>query len=144
MSNGRFVRWQGLAITQLTVAVALLYGLSIGGLGAGLALLSDDKFVLSGVWKKLFGFSLLLFVIASLLSCAVVITRLLDFRLTARKVRQKNDNSLEGKPLSLFWCDCDGYGRATWRLFWLSCIVAILASSLFVVCVATAYADKLY
>lgn len=48
MSDTPFNRWQGLAMAQLSVAVALISGLSVAGLGAGLLLLQNDKFVLTG------------------------------------------------------------------------------------------------
>lgn len=44
MSDNRFNRWQGLAIAQLAVAIALVSGLSVAGMGAGLSLLQKRQF----------------------------------------------------------------------------------------------------
>lgn len=137
MANERFVRWQGLAISQLSVAVALLSGLSIAGLGAGLALLQKADFLLSPCFKAAFAASMLLFVTTAFCSCGAVITRLLDFRLTARKT---NGSS---KSLKIFRRDSGEYGDATWRLFWTSCIAFIVGSTLFVTSVGSAYAHRL-
>lgn len=48
MSDNRYNRWQGLAIAQFSVAVALISALSIAGMGAGLSLLQKDDFMLNG------------------------------------------------------------------------------------------------
>ena len=143
MSTERFIRWQGLVMAQLSVAVALISALSVAGLGAGLTLLQDEKFMLTGWWKSVFSFSQLLFAVAAFLSCGAIITRLLDFRLTARSVRPSSGSSGESS-LTIFGCDSDGYGRATWRLFWPSCFALLLASVLLIVSVGIAYSEKLH
>ena len=101
MADDRYNRWQGLGIAQLSVAVALISGLSVAGLGVGLVLLQNQKFLLSAPFKFIFAASLLLLFLAALLSCVAVITRLLDFRLTARKVRKDAKPDYK-KPLTMF------------------------------------------
>jgi len=143
MSDNRYNRWQGLAIAQLTVAVALISGLSVAGLGAGLSLIQNENFVLNGWWKCAFALSQAFFIIAAFLSCAAVITRLLDFRLTARSVR-KQQNPNYDKPLTIFGYDSEKYGRATWLFFWPSCISLTLGAVLLIASIAIAYADKFH
>ena len=142
MADDRYNRWQGLGIAQLSVAVALISGLSVAGLGVGLALLQNKEFLLTAP-KCIFSASLLILLIAALLSCGAVITRLLDFRLTARKVR-KDMKPTYDKPLTIFGLDPDGYGRATWGLFWGSCLTFLLGVVLLVVSIGVAYADRLH
>lgn len=60
MTDTRYIRWQGLAITQFSVAVALISGLSVAGLGLGLTLLQNKEFVLSAILKPYFAASLAL------------------------------------------------------------------------------------
>lgn len=136
MATDRFVRWQGLAITQLSVAVALLSGLSIAGIGAGLSLLQKPEFILSGSFKTAFAASLLLLVITAFCSCGAVLTRLLDFRLTARRARGKSS-------FKIFRRDSDAYSAATWRLFWASCACFLTGASLLVASVGSAYVYRL-
>jgi hypothetical protein len=136
-------RWQGLAIAQFSVAIALISALSVAGLGAGLSLLQNEKFPLTGWWKCTFMLSQLFFVIASFLSCAALITRTLDFRLTARKAR-KNQQADYDRPLTIFCCDSEGYGRATWRLFWPSCGALAAGAVLLILSIGVAYADRLH
>jgi hypothetical protein len=143
MSDTPYNRWQALAMAQLSVAIALISGLSIAGLGAGLSLLQSDKYPFIGWWKCAFLLSQLFLVIASFLSCGAVITRTLDFRLTARKAR-KNQQPAYNRPLSIFCCDADGYGRATWRLFWPSCVCLTLGAALMIISIGVAYANRLH
>lgn len=141
MADDRYNRWQGLGIAQLSVAVALISGLSVAGLGTGLSLLQKNEFLLTAP-KYIFSASLLLLLIAALLSCGAVITRLLDFRLTARKVR-KDVKPTYDKPLTIFWLGPEGYGHATWGLFWSSCLTFLIGVVLLVVSIGVAYADRL-
>jgi len=142
MSDNPYNRWQGLAVAQFSVAIALISGLSVAGLAAGLSLLQNEKFALDGWWKCAFVLSQLFFLVAAFLSCGAVITRVLDFRLTARTARkqQRPDYS---RPLTIFGCDSDGYGRATWRLFWPSCVSLLAGAALLIISVGVAYADRL-
>ena len=141
MVDDRYNRWQGLGIAQLSVAVALISGLSVAGLGVGLSLLQNEKFMASAPLKCAFAWSLLLLLLAAFLSCVAVITRLLDFRLTARKVRKDKNPSYE-KSLTIFWLGPDAYGRATWGLFWSSCVSFTLGVVLLAVFIGAAYADR--
>ena len=143
MADDRYNRWQGLGIAQLSVAVALISGLSVAGLGAGLMLLRSKYFPLCAPLKYLFSASLLLLFLAAFLSCGAVITRLLDFRLTARKVRKDMKPDYD-KPLTIFWLGRDAYGQVTWVLFWGSCLLFAVGAVLLVVSVGGTYADRLY
>lgn len=130
MGNERFVRWQGQTISQLSTALALFSGLSVGGLGFLLSLLRDASFKPTGILAVLFLLAFLSLLVASISSCAAVVTRLLDFRLTAQKLRNMNT-----EPLTLFGTDSSGYGKATWILFWvllMSFSIGILLSSVVV------------
>jgi hypothetical protein len=143
MADKRYSRWQGLAIAQLTVAVALISGLSVAGLGAGFSLLQNKEFLLSPPYKCVFALSLVLLLVAAFLSCGAVIARLLDFRLTAREVRKAQRPDYK-KSLTLFRVDSEAYGHATWVLFWSSCVSFVLGAVLLVMSIGVAYADRLH
>src|SRR3989304_1936075 len=87
MSRERFIRWQRYTIEQLTFALNLFLGLSVGALAFGLTLLRDDSFSVSGCSKVALSISLVALALSVVAGCAAVVTRLLDFRYTARKVR---------------------------------------------------------
>ena len=143
MADDRYNRWQGLGIAQLSVAVALISGLSVAGLGVGLSLLLSESFLLCIPNRQLFAASLLLLFLAAFTSCVAVISRLLDFRLTARKVR-KDTKPDYNKPLTIFWLGPDAYGRLTWVVFWASCISFAFGAVLLAFSVASAYGNRLF
>jgi hypothetical protein len=143
MTNSRYIRWQGLAIAQFSVAVALITAFSAAALGVGLSLLQHKEFPLSPSLHYAFTGSLLLLLCAVFLSCGAVITRTLDFRLTARKVR-KDTSPGYSNSLTIWGVGPDGYGRATWRLFWGSCSALLIGVVLLVICVGNAYAPRLF
>ncbi len=142
MADTRYNRWQGRAIAQLSIAVALISGLSVAGIGAGLSLLQQKEFLPYGAFKSIFAWSFVFLLLAAILSCSAVITRLLDFRLTARKVwkEQKKDYN---RSLTILWLGPDAYGRATWCLFWLSCAFFVIGIAFLFVSVGATYADRL-
>lgn len=122
-------------MSQLSTAISLFSALSVAGLGFLLALLGRENFKPLGWTALAFLTAIGCFFIASALSVAAVVTRLLDFRLTAQKA--KTNNSAE--PLTQFGTDATGYGKATWRLFWGVLITFFLASVLSAIVVLNVY-----
>lgn len=135
----RFIRWQSHTLSQLSITLSLLSALSVGGLGLGLALLQKEGYEPHGVFAKLFLLALAMLLIASLSSVAATITRLLDFRLTAKKVR----NGDISEPLTMFGTDSNGWGRATWRLFWCTAVALIIAIACLCVSISQVYLGPL-
>ena len=143
MADTRYNRWQGLAVAQFSVAVALISGLSVAGLGVGLSLLQNKEFLPTPPFKCAFASSMILLLVAALFSCGAVITRLLDFRLTARKVR-KDSKSDYKRSLSILWLGPGAYGCITWWLFWLSCLSFVVGVALLCLSIGATYADRLH
>lgn len=140
--NVRYVRWQGLAIAQLSVAVALVSALSVAGLGAGLALLQNSDFMFALHRKWLLATALVLLVVAAAFSCVTVVARTLDFRLTARKVRKDQDPSYS-RALTFLCASPEFYGRVSWGCFWVSLLSFFGGALALVASVGTAYAKCL-
>lgn len=116
-------------MAQLSTALSLLSGLSVAGLGFLFSLLREKDFLPTGSFALLLLIALAAFFVASATGIGAVVTRLIDFRLTARKVRQGE----LGEPLTFFGTDASGYGKATWRLFWtlvVSFSIAILFTTI--------------
>jgi hypothetical protein len=140
VTNERFVRWQANTMAQLSTALSLLLGFSVAALGFLFSLLQDKSFTPVGCYALLYLGALAAFFIASLVGIAAVVTRLLDFRLTATKVRS---GSLE-EPLTMFGTSASSYGKATWRLFWVlavSFFVGVLCAS---VAISRVYLGSLF
>jgi hypothetical protein len=135
MTNERFVRWQGQTMAQLSTTLTLILGLSVGGLGLSLSLLRQDDFNPTGVYAVLFLVTLATLFLASAAGIAALITRLVDFRLTAMKVRAGSTD----EPLTLFGTDASNYGKATWRLFWSMMVLFALSVFCFAIVISRVY-----
>jgi hypothetical protein len=83
--------------------------------------------------------ALLALLVATLSSIAAIVTRLLDFRLTAQKVRF-NDS----EELTQFGTDATGYGKATWRLFWCACTFLCVAVVLLSIVICNIYLGAVF
>ncbi|MCU0924839.1 MAG: hypothetical protein MUF44_02015 [Hydrogenophaga sp.] len=122
-------------MAQLSTALSLLSGLSVAGLAFLFSLLRENDFSPEGRYATMFLLALAAFLIASTAGIAAVITRLIDFRLTASKVR----GGIVEEPLTLFGTNASGYGKATWRLFWVLTISFSVAVLLATVVIASVY-----
>ncbi len=117
MENKRFVRWQKYTIEQLTFALNLFLGLSVGSLAFGVTLLQNESFSFSGCSKVAFSGGLIALVLSVVSGCVAVVTRLLDFRYTARKVRADKKYNPESEA-GVYSYRSKILGQLTWRLFW--------------------------
>lgn len=142
MADDRYNRWQAAATGQLTVAVALISGLSVAALGAGLSLLKEKDFAIQAPYGWLFAGAMGLLFLAAISSTLAVLSRLLDFRLTARKVRKDKFPAYD-KSLRMFRLNADEFGEMTWRLLWMAVLAFSVGSALLVISVGSMYAGKL-
>lgn len=124
--DARYIRWQGLSIAQFTVAISLLSAWSAGAMVYGVSVLRGPDLahhVCSRGW--LIG-SIVVLLISSALSFLAVVSRTLDFKLTARKVRKTvlaKRGCQYAKPLVFLSLSSDDYGRITWFLFAVSALL---------------------
>lgn len=70
----RFVRWQGHTMAQMSVVLALLGGIALGGLGLCFSLLQEDSFKPAGSYATVFLLALLALFVAALASIAANVT----------------------------------------------------------------------
>lgn len=125
-----------MTIAQFSVAIALLSGLSVSALGAGLALLQNENFARPGSYQLALLISLLLFAFVIGLCLMATISRTLDFRMTARKVRKRND-------LTMFCLNHVQLGRISWFLFWVATLMFLFGTALFIASTGLFFAQKL-
>ena len=113
----RFVRWQGQAIAQLSFAINLFLGFAVTALAFTLSFLRESSFTPSRCYAFLYLLSLVLLSAAALCGIGAVVTRLLDFRATANKVRLRQQYPISAE-IAVLGDYATGLGKATWRLFW--------------------------
>lgn len=131
----RFIRWQAHMTTQMSVVLGLLGILSVGGLGLCFSLMQAPSFRPNGYYAIAFVLGLAALFVAAVAAIGATITRLLDFRLTKRKVRRGG----AARPPRQFGSDAREYGRATWRLLWCALLSLGVAVLLLTFAVASPY-----
>ena len=109
--TNRFQRWQKLAIDQLTYALNLFLTLTIAVLAYWFSLLRDDGFMPGATAKCLMLLSLVALAVSVVCGLVCVVSRLIDFRGTARRARGKEDAPSRD--------ELRGLGRLTWSLFYI-------------------------
>jgi len=114
--NDSFVRWQSVSINQLGFTSNLIFTINLAVLGFLINKIIDKNFVLLCEGKALFTIGLFLMILCFLTGIAINLTRLYDFRLTAKtaRKREKNENSPELKNLRK---TTKNLGKSTWIIF---------------------------
>ncbi len=143
MVSDRFIRWQGYAIAQLTFAVNLFLGLSVGSFAFAIALVRDDSFRIVGCYKTIFLVSFVALAISIVVGCGAVVSRVLDFRYTARKVRA-DDKADPNDESGIYDHRKKFLGRLTWRLFWLQLITLAIGLTALTLTLLSKYSDKFW
>ena len=142
MNNEKFIRWQGYTINQLTFTLNLFLGLAVGSLAFSITLIKDKEFLLSGCPKLIFQISLISLCLSIVISCTAVVSRLLDFKFTARKIKaDKNQNIEESNSYEyqLKWL-----GKLTWRLFWVQLITLAIGLFGLIIAVLSGYSSRIW
>ena len=134
--NARFIRWQGLAIAQFTIAIALISALSISMLAGSSFLALHRDFSSPGAHGLALGLSMLLLAAAVPLCALATVSRTLDFRLTARKARGRHD-------LRIFGRSKEQFGKISWGFFWTALSLFLVGGLLFVASAAFLLAPRL-
>jgi len=101
----RYVRWQNYRINQLSFSINLFLGFSI----ASLAYVINLKLGKSSINPEILVFIIKWWSWSAALGCVATVSRLLDFRYTAKKIREGGKfNSFIAKTLD----------PVTWGMFW--------------------------
>ncbi len=137
----RFVRWQRYTLNQLTFVLNMFFGLAVGAVAFSFTLLRDKEFLLVGCPKFLFKIAIISLCLSVFSSCAAVISRLMDYRYTARKIR--NDKNSEFEESTVYKYKSKFFGDLTWRLFWIQTVTLCIGLLGLMVGVFSAYGDRI-
>jgi|SRR3974390_2818643 len=131
----RFVRWQKLAIDQLSYTLNFTLTLTIAALGYIFTLLRDDCFNPAGYAKSSLLFSLVSLAIAAVCGLVCSIIRLWDIQSTARHVRKRPDAPSPGLLRVM--------GKITWVSFYLQLTGFSLGIAFLAIAMLLTYGSKL-
>lgn len=116
----RYVRWQDYRITQLSFSINLFLGFAI----ASLAYAINLKLGESAINNDVIVFVVKCWSFSAILGCCATVSRLLDFRFTARKIKFKDKvSNFMAKHL----------GAVTWGLFWGQIITYVSGAFCFII-----------
>src|SRR5579864_3681063 len=131
--NEPYTRWQGFRITQLGLCIGLFLTYSVAILGFSANMLVQREYSIGGFLGRLFftssGVCGLLSLAFGISAC---VTRLYDFRITARVAKTRWDSTQQDRVNK--WRKISGcLGTWTWGLFWAQTVTfALQAGSLVV------------
>jgi hypothetical protein len=115
--NEPYTRWQGFRIGQLGLCISLFLTFAVATLGFSINLLVQPTFPITTCFAKVFfALSLVFGLLSVLLGSLACLTRLADFRLTAKVARHKSDPTMK-TDVDRWRNDYRRLGRRTWRLF---------------------------
>jgi hypothetical protein len=115
----RYVRWQNYRITQLSFAINLFLGFAVASLAYIINLKLEQKAHGSIQLETV----IIYFAVSALLGCIATMSKLLDYRYTARKIK-------DGGRFNAFmarYC-----GPVTWGCFWGQVVSYTIGAYLFI------------
>lgn len=114
--NEPFTRWQGFRIGQLGLCISLFLTFAIAILGFSINLLVQPTYEITTCFAKVFFFfSLVCGLLSVLLGSVACLTRLADFRTTAKVARHRS-NADKKADIDRWREDYKRLGEWTWRL----------------------------
>ena len=150
-SEGSFIRWQAITLTQLGQTTNLF--LAFGGATLGFVLsTAKDPQSLAGCWRKGFLSAAALFLLLSLIFgglCAI--NRLCDFRKTAQIAKHRE--RWERQAFATTWIadhlkarrlKVNKLGRRTWCFFCLQTIMLVVGVVFLIANYLAVYSSKLF
>ncbi len=108
--NDRFQRWQKVTIDQFSYTINLMLTFTIAAIGYWFVLLSDVNFVPSPTGRCAMILSLMALTLSATCGLSCSISRLQDFRATARRAGGRDDAPSKN--------EVDELGRMSWALFY--------------------------
>lgn len=116
----RYIRWQDYRIKQLSFSINLFLGFAIASLGFAVNLLLSGK-----VQDSLcFRLTIISWAISAFLGSISTVSRLLDFRYTALKIKDEGQFNIRMAK------HC---GSVTWATFWCQVFCYVIGSCLFLI-----------
>lgn len=141
--NDSYTRWQRITITQLGFTTNLIFTITIAIIGFSFKTVTNSNFLLSCSEKYFYTAGFIILLISFVSGIIITFTRLIDFRLTAKTARKRENNSRD-MALNNLRCKTKYLGKATWGLFWVQISTFGLGTLLIVIVLLHHYSDKFF
>ena len=116
----RYVRWQNYRITQLSFSINLFLGFAVASLAYAINLKLTN---ISGIEQTALFYAIYWWSGSAVLGCVSTISRLIDFRYTARKIKDSSESDK---------CKAKFFGKITWGTFGVQVISYLIGGYQFV------------
>ena len=135
-NDEKFIRWQGITITQLSYSINLILTFSVAAIGFSVSLLISENFKPTSCQAYAFFLSLLLLLASGALGIWCTINRLRDFRATAKitNLKRKDGNESELADLREL---TKKLGKKTWGIFWWQ--IGTFSAGIFILVLSVAF-----
>jgi hypothetical protein len=115
--NEPYTRWQGFRINQLGVCISLFLTFAVATLGFSINLLIQPTYAMTECFAKVFfSLSLAAGLLSVLLGSMACLTRLADFRKTAKVARHRANDNMKAE-VERWRRHYKKLGRWAWKLF---------------------------
>lgn len=141
-THDSFIRWQDISIRQLGFTTNLVLSLNIAVLGFMISKIIDPQFILPCNGKALYTIGLFILSFCLIPGLVINITRLYDYRLTA-KIARKRKTGPDSK-LNELRKTTKNLGKATWLLLLTQLSLFGLGLISVFLCFLIIYSNKLF
>jgi len=141
--NDSFVRWQDIFLKQLGFTTNLIFTINIAVIGFLVSKITDKDFILLCNGKALFTIGLFILILSFISGVIINLTRLYDFKLTARtaRIREKDTND---SGLNDLRQTTKCIGKATWIIFKIQITLFGLGFASILISFIIMYSEKLF
>lgn len=114
----RYIRWTDYRVNHLSYSINLFLGFAVASLAYAINLKVEGKLATCALDA-----SLIIFGVSALFGCLATVTKLLDYRYTARKIK-------DGGAFNEFMAE--HIGTFTWAFFWLQLAIYAVGAFVFI------------
>ena len=141
--NDSYIRWQSISIKQLGFTTNLIFTITVVLIGFSFTTVINPNFVLTCGEKSFFTTGFIILILCFISGIVINLTRLFDYRLTARTARKREKNQ-DNNEIQELRARTKNLSKASWIIFYIQLISFGLGSLLIIFSLIHHYSDKLF
>lgn len=138
----RYVRWQEYRINHFTFTNNIFLTFSVAAIGFWIKLITDKDFLLIDANKDYFGITLIFICISAAAGSCAVVTRLIDFRYTARLIIIEHKEENKTKKENIYRILIKEAGFWSWIFLLIQILSLAIGVAFFLKTILVAYAPR--